>query len=189
MLIRLDKVSHSSFTRTFLRRCDDQTTDSIHRCSLGPLSVFGDWFPVERSPSARRAQGSHRVACRKNLGASDHRPGCAVLRHHHRTLVLQGAKRTGRPGACLAARRPQRLRQGVSRLQPDRASASAVPGASALELPTALRQLGEQRKSRPLVGAAMLLLHCQAFHADPWDGAQATAAEGAPGRRACSPAS
>jgi len=38
-------------------------TDSIHRRSVGPLSVLGDWFAVERSASARRTQGSYPIAC------------------------------------------------------------------------------------------------------------------------------
>ncbi len=91
------------------------------------------------------------------------------------------------PVRVLAARCPQRFRQGVRWIKAYRASAHAVPRPSALELPTALRQPGKCRERRPFARAAMLLLHRKTFHADPWDGAQATAAKKAPGRRACSP--
>ena len=42
VLTNFDRVSHSSLTRPFLRRCDDQKNDSIHRRPVGPLSVLGD---------------------------------------------------------------------------------------------------------------------------------------------------
>ena len=86
------------------------------------------------------------------------------------------------PRPRLATRRAQRLRPGVPGRGAGRIAVCPVPPASALELPTALRQPGRPRQGPSRLGAAPLVLHGSAVHAGSRPGAHAAARAQTPPR-------